>query len=128
MSVAQTRRVHLAKQLLHETRLPMAEVALASGFGSVRRFNETFAKLFGRPPSSLRRRQGPDNSAREGVTLRLSYRPPYDWPGILVALQARAARKVERIEKWRRIRPDTADASGQETSITLKGNPASSGE
>src|ERR1700748_1708255 len=42
ISVAQTRRVHLAKQLLHETRLPMAEVALASGFGSVRRFNETF--------------------------------------------------------------------------------------
>jgi AraC family transcriptional regulator of adaptative response / DNA-3-methyladenine glycosylase II len=50
ISVAQTRRVHLAKQLLHETRLPMGEVALASGFGSIRRFNRTFQKLFGRAP------------------------------------------------------------------------------
>ena len=45
VAVAQTRRVLLAKQLIHETRLPMAEVALASGFGSVRRFNETFQQL-----------------------------------------------------------------------------------
>src|SRR5215831_7022691 len=59
----QMRRVLFAKQLIHDTQLPMTEVALSAGFGSVRRFNETFAKLFGRPPSSLRRRQGPDNSA-----------------------------------------------------------------
>ena len=52
VAVAQTRRVLLAKQLIHETRLPMAEVALASGFGSVRRFNETFQQLC----SSARRR------------------------------------------------------------------------
>src|SRR5437868_62331 len=104
IAVAQTRRVLFAKQLIHDTQLPMTEVALSAGFGSVRRFNETFAKLFGRPPSSLRRRQGPDNSAREGVTLRLSYRPPYDWPGMLDALRTRAAKKVERIEDgvWHR--------------------------
>ena len=54
IAVAQTRRVLFAKQLLHDTHLPMAEVALASGFGSVRRFNETFHDLFGRPPSALR--------------------------------------------------------------------------
>jgi len=59
VAVAQTRRVLLAKQLIHQTRLPMAEVAMASGFGSVRRFNETFQALYGpcavsgapRPPS-----------------------------------------------------------------------------
>src|SRR5215212_4498718 len=50
IAVAQARRVLFAKQLLHDTRLPMVEVALASGFGSVRRFNETFHDLFGRPP------------------------------------------------------------------------------
>ena len=102
--MAQTRRVLFAKQLIHDTQLPMTEVALSAGFGSVRRFNETFAKLFGRPPSSLRRKQGPDNSTREGVTLRLSYRPPYDWPGMLDALRARAACKIERIENdvWHR--------------------------
>ena len=66
ISVAQTRRVHLAKQLLHETRLPMSEVALASGFGSIRRFNETFQKLFGRAPSALRRASAEEVSARPG--------------------------------------------------------------
>lgn len=98
VAVAQTRRVLFAKQLLHDTRLPMAEVALASGFGSVRRFNETFRGLFGRPPSALRRKTGADTSARDGVTLRLAYRPPYDWPGMLVALAARAAPNAESIE------------------------------
>src|SRR3954453_24171270 len=56
IAVAQTRRVLFAKQLLHETRLPMSEVALAAGFGSVRRFNETFRALYQRPPSALRRK------------------------------------------------------------------------
>src|SRR5712671_5488050 len=63
--------VLVAKQLLHDTHLPVTEVALASGFGSVRRFNEIFRDLFGRPPSALRRKGGVDHSARDGVTLRL---------------------------------------------------------
>jgi methylphosphotriester-DNA--protein-cysteine methyltransferase len=104
VTVAQTRRVLFAKQLLHDTHLPMAEVALASGFGSVRRFNETFRDLFGRPPSALRRKVGADNSARDGVTLRLAYRPPYDWPGMLAALASRAESRTEWIEDniWHR--------------------------
>jgi AraC family transcriptional regulator of adaptative response / DNA-3-methyladenine glycosylase II len=104
ITVAQTRRVLFAKQLLHDTHLPMAEVALASGFSSVRRFNETFRDLFGRPPSALRRKGGVDNSARDGVTLRLAYRPPYDWPGMLAALAARATAGTEWIEAgvWHR--------------------------
>jgi AraC family transcriptional regulator of adaptative response / DNA-3-methyladenine glycosylase II len=104
IAVAQTRRVLFAKQLLHDTRLPMAEVAMSAGFGSVRRFNEIFHDLFGRPPSALRRKGGIDNSARDGVTLRLAYRPPYDWPGMLAALAARAAPGTEWIEDdvWHR--------------------------
>ena len=100
ISVAQTRRVHLAKQLLHETRLPMAEVALASGFGSVRRFNETFQALFARPPSALRREAGEETSAGpEGqVSLRLRYRPPYDWDAMLNFLAARAIPGMELVE------------------------------
>ena len=43
--------VLFAKQLIHETDLPMTEVALAAGFGSVRRFNEIFQQLYGRPPA-----------------------------------------------------------------------------
>jgi methylphosphotriester-DNA--protein-cysteine methyltransferase len=109
IAVAQTRRVLFAKQLLHDTHLPMAEVALASGFRSVRRFNETFRDLFGRPPSALRRPHrgqggGVDNSTRDGVTLRLAYRPPYDWPGMLAALAARATPDTEWIDSgvWHR--------------------------
>jgi AraC family transcriptional regulator of adaptative response / DNA-3-methyladenine glycosylase II len=100
VSVAQTRRVHLAKQLLHETRLPMAEVALASGFGSVRRFNETFQALFARPPSALRREAAAEVSAgSEGeVALRLRYRPPYDWGAMIAFLAARAVPGMELVE------------------------------
>ena len=108
IAVAQTRRVLFAKQLLHDTRLPMAEVAMSAGFGSVRRFNETFRELFGRPPSALRRHRkgqgGGADTSRDGVTLRLAYRPPYDWPGMLAALAARAAPEGEWIEDdvWHR--------------------------
>jgi methylphosphotriester-DNA--protein-cysteine methyltransferase len=104
IAVAQTRRVLFAKHLIHDTQLPMTEVALSAGFGSVRRFNEIFRKMFGRPPSALRRKAGPDTSARDGVTLRLSYRPPYDWPGMLDALSARANKRQEWIEAgvWHR--------------------------
>jgi AraC family transcriptional regulator, regulatory protein of adaptative response / DNA-3-methyladenine glycosylase II len=95
IAVAQTRRVLLAKQLIHETRLPMAQVALASGFNSVRRFNETFLQLFGRPPATLRRTR--DHVRREAGTLsvRLAYRPPYDWEAMLSFLAARAIPGVE---------------------------------
>jgi AraC family transcriptional regulator of adaptative response / DNA-3-methyladenine glycosylase II len=55
IAVAQTRRVLRAKQLIHDTQMTMAEVAHASGFSSIRRFNETFQQLFHRPPSTLRR-------------------------------------------------------------------------
>ena len=71
VSVAQTRRVLLAKALIHETDLSMAQVAHASGFGSVRRFNETFQALYGRPPSELRRRaeRPPSEGVKTGSVL-----------------------------------------------------------
>src|SRR5262245_29914295 len=99
ITVAQTRRVLFAKQLIHDTRLPMAEIAMAAGFGSIRRFNETFQELFRRPPSALRRKAVlalPEGSVGEiGVTVRLSYRPPYDWDAMLAFLKARAIDGVE---------------------------------
>jgi AraC family transcriptional regulator of adaptative response / DNA-3-methyladenine glycosylase II len=93
--------VLFAKQLIQETRLPMAEVALASGFGSVRRFNETFRDLFQRPPSALRRKTSgaqETSFAGHGVTVRLRYRPPYDWTAMLAYLRARAVEGVERVD------------------------------
>jgi AraC family transcriptional regulator of adaptative response / DNA-3-methyladenine glycosylase II len=96
IAVAQTRRVLLAKHLIHETGLPMSEIALAAGFGSIRRFNETFQQLFGRAPSTLRRGIGVAAPGPAGeVTILLPYRPPYDWPAMLAFLRARAIPGVE---------------------------------
>jgi len=120
IAVAQTRRVLFAKQLLHDTRLPMTEVALASGFGSVRRFNDAFHNLFRRPPSALRRKgagTSARNGARDGVTLRLAYRPPYDWSGMLSALSLRAMPGIEWIDKdvWHR----SVDVDGKRSSVAV---------
>jgi AraC family transcriptional regulator of adaptative response / DNA-3-methyladenine glycosylase II len=98
ITVAQTRRVLLAKHLIHETRLPMAEVALASGFGSVRRFNETFQAMFGRSPATLRRIRDKARRGADALSVRLPYRPPYDWEAMLAYLDARAIPGVERVE------------------------------
>jgi len=97
VSVAQTRRVLFAKQLIHDTRMPMAEIAVAAGFGSLRRFNETFLDLFHRSPSSLRRKTGAGERDRD-VVLRLSYRPPYDWEQMVAFLEERAIPGVEIVE------------------------------
>lgn len=104
VSVAQTRRVLLAKQLIQETLLPMSEVALASGFGSVRRFNETFQQLFGRPPGALRRSRKDEIPAADGITVRLAYKPPYDWDAMMGYFADRAVAGVERVEAKRYAR------------------------
>ncbi|HTV78341.1 MAG TPA: AlkA N-terminal domain-containing protein [Steroidobacteraceae bacterium] len=99
VGVAQARRILLAKQLIHETHLPMTEVAFASGFGSIRRFNETFLALFGRAPGELRRLGGPDEAAadRGEFALLLRYKPPYDWPAMLRFLTQRAIPGMEQV-------------------------------
>jgi AraC family transcriptional regulator, regulatory protein of adaptative response / DNA-3-methyladenine glycosylase II len=97
LAVAQTRRVLLAKQLIHETRLSMAEVALASGFGSVRRFNEIFLKMFGRGPATLRRHRDRARRDADALSVRLAYRPPYDWDAMLSFLALRAIPGVEQV-------------------------------
>jgi AraC family transcriptional regulator of adaptative response / DNA-3-methyladenine glycosylase II len=120
VSVAQTRRVLLAKALIHETDLTMAEVALGSGFGSVRRFNETFQSLYGRPPSALRRRK--ERPGDGGVRLGLSWRPPYDWDAMLAALQGRGDAVEGRI--WSRGLDAAIDGAEGRVSVT----PAKTGK
>ena len=95
-----TRRLLLAKQLLTETTLPIAEVAFASGFASLRRFNDAFTRRYGMPPTRLRRKateDGPLVAERQTSTLQLSYRAPYDWAGILGFLRGRALVGIEHV-------------------------------
>jgi AraC family transcriptional regulator of adaptative response / DNA-3-methyladenine glycosylase II len=92
---AQLRRVHLAKQLIHETDLPMIEIAYASGYRSLRRFNESFRQMFGRAPATLRGR--PVSGGR--LSIRLAYAPPYDWDAMVGTLARRAIAGVERVDQ-----------------------------
>jgi AraC family transcriptional regulator of adaptative response / DNA-3-methyladenine glycosylase II len=96
-TVAQTRRLHFAKRLLDDTHLPITDVAHASGFGSIRRFNDAFRATYRRSPRELRqgRRIGGDESVNAEITLRLAYRPPYDWDHIHAFLAKDAIRGVE---------------------------------
>ncbi len=103
VAVAQTRRLLFAKKLLDETDLPMTEVALAAGFGSIRRFNESLRATYGKPPRELRRRRR-SAVASDGIRMRLAYRPPLDLPGLLAFLGSRAIPGVECVRGgvWRR--------------------------
>jgi AraC family transcriptional regulator, regulatory protein of adaptative response / DNA-3-methyladenine glycosylase II len=115
ISIAQTRRILLAKQLIQDTRLPMIEVALAAGFGSIRRFNETFQQLYGRPPKSLRRTavvEEPLDTAG-AVAIKLGYRPPYDWEAMISFLRARAIPGIEAVSNTHYARTiSVGDARG----------------
>lgn len=97
LRVAQTRRVHLAKKLLDETRLPITEVAQAAGFGSVRRFHESIRATYGRTPTVLRGTAGPA-AAGAPIRLRLGYRPPFDWAALLRFFALRAIPGVEQVD------------------------------
>src|SRR3984885_11750319 len=98
IELLQTRRWLLAKQLLTETSLPVTEIAFASGFSSLRRFNDAFSQNYRMTPSRLRKEAASDPEAVAATgtsTLQLTYRPPYDWPGILEFLAARMIKGVE---------------------------------
>ncbi|HUP24158.1 MAG TPA: AlkA N-terminal domain-containing protein [Thermoanaerobaculia bacterium] len=96
-AVARTRRVHFARRLLEETPLKIADVAFASGFGSLRAFNEAFRAAYGVAPRQVRTRRSGAGPA-PAFTFRLGYRPPGDWPGLLGYLEPRTMPGVETVE------------------------------
>jgi AraC family transcriptional regulator, regulatory protein of adaptative response / DNA-3-methyladenine glycosylase II len=99
IAVAQTRRLHFAKKLIDETTLPMNQVALASGFGCVRRFNATIYKTYRRTPTQIRRlARLKERQLENEYVLRLGFRPPYNWEGMLRFLAARATPGIEVVE------------------------------
>ena len=100
LGVHVTRRLLFAKQLLTETRLPITEVAMAAGFGSLRRFNAAFQDAYRMAPRELRRSlEGHEPApACQSLVLRLGYRPPYDFAAMLDFLRARALPGVEQVD------------------------------
>ncbi len=97
VELLQTQRLLMAKRLLTETRLPMTEVAFASGFASLRRFNALFLERYRMSPTRLRR-DATESPPGESLTLAMHYRPPFDWQQLLGFLAYRAIPGVEVVE------------------------------
>jgi len=97
LQVAQTRRAHFARQLIDDTDLPLAEIAFAAGFGSVRRFNAAMRRAFGRTPTELRARTRRGGERDATLTLTVPVRAPYAWAPLVEFLAARAIPGVESI-------------------------------
>jgi AraC family transcriptional regulator of adaptative response / DNA-3-methyladenine glycosylase II len=94
VELAQTQRLLLAKRLLAETSLSQTQIAFASGFGSVRRFNALFKSRYGLCPRALRER----GARIEGLHCQLEFRPPLAWPQLLAYLRARAIPGIEWVD------------------------------
>jgi AraC family transcriptional regulator, regulatory protein of adaptative response / DNA-3-methyladenine glycosylase II len=93
-TIAQTRRLQFAKKLIDETSFPMTEIALSSGYGSIRRFNDHFKQTYNRSPGSLRKIK---SKPAESVELKISFREPYDFQSLLEFYRIRAIPAVENV-------------------------------
>ncbi|MDR2014348.1 MAG: helix-turn-helix domain-containing protein [Azoarcus sp.] len=94
----QTCRLLLAKNLLTDTNLPILKVAMAAGFGSLRRFNDLFKKHYRLSPTALRKQVQKEKKHNGDITLALGYRPPYHWEKILNFLAGRTIPGVEAVK------------------------------
>ena len=111
LTVAHTQRLHFAKRLIDQTRLPMNHVAIAAGYGSTRRFNDTFRKTYGRSPRELRKSSEEVFDRNTALSVRLPYRKPFDWAGMLDFLAGRATPGVEQVSGGAYLR--TVSVEGQ---------------
>lgn len=124
-AVARTRRLHFAKKLIDETNLPMGQIALASGFGSVRRFNEAFRTIYDRTPRQIRSLAHFASLQPENEYLfRLHFRPPFQWDALLAFLARRAIPGMESVEQscYRR----TISLNGHSGSVAVSPEKGSS--
>jgi AraC family transcriptional regulator of adaptative response / DNA-3-methyladenine glycosylase II len=98
-AVIQTRRVHFAKKLIDETNLPMTQLAIAAGYGCVRRFNAAVARTYHRTPTQIRANARGTKALPENEYLfQLRFRPPLDWHGMLAVLRDAATPGVEAVD------------------------------
>jgi AraC family transcriptional regulator of adaptative response / DNA-3-methyladenine glycosylase II len=133
VAVAQTRRAHFARRLIDDTELPVARVAEAAGFRSLRRFQTVFRSTFGASAGALRSGASRAGNPGAGVALRLPYRAPFDFPALLAFLGPRATPGVENVEngEYRRVVPfdgahgriEIAQERSSRVCVTLCGLP-----
>jgi len=122
VAFAQTQRLLLARRLLRDTALDVTSVAMASGFGSVRRFNALFQERYRVRPSELRREAGAP-PVEEGLRFELGYRPPYAWEAMLDFLAERALPGVEWVEDGSYRRTVLLDVGGRRCAGWLEATP-----
>jgi len=90
LAIARAQRAQTARTLIETTVIPFTDVAFAAGFDSVRQFNDTVREVFALTPTDLRRAgHRRSTPVAGGLTLRLPYRPPFDWPSMFAWLRAR---------------------------------------
>ncbi len=99
IAYAQTQRLLMAKRLLSDTRLTVTQVAFASGFGSLRRFNTVFKQRYHVSPSKVRNgsKEHSPQSTCDAITCLLSFRSPYDWNSLLAFISAHSVEGVEEV-------------------------------
>ncbi len=122
LALAESRRLALARQLIVDTALPLTEVAFASGYRSVRRFNAAVKARYARPPSAMRRSGRDAAAAGASLTVTLQYRPPYDWTAMMGYLQARAIPGIELVQDGAYLR--TAVVGGHQGFLSVAPDPS----
>ena len=95
--IADTNRLDFARKLITETNLPITKIGYSSGFSSIRRFNDAVKKRFKRPPSALRKSALSKYAKNSGITLELSYRPPFSWDDHLRFYSSHGITGVEQV-------------------------------
>ncbi len=98
VELAQTQRLLHSKRLLADSQLSITEIAFASGFTSVRRFNALFLERYGLNPGQIRKsKKQCSTGASNHLVCQISYRPPFDWISILEFLEKRCCPGVEAV-------------------------------
>lgn len=116
--LASENRLNLARQLIVETALPITEIAFASGFGSVRRFNASFKERFKRNPSEIRRNKIADEN---GIKISLPYRPPFNFEALMYSYNLHRIGKLEWFENNRMHR--VVEHNGKIGQVVISNDP-----
>ena len=133
-AIAHTQRLHFAKRLIDQTTLPMQEIAIAAGYGSVRRFNDAFVNTYGRSPRELRRGNDKQASTGEQFTVTLPVSKPFNWQVLCAFFGPRGIPGVETVIDNRYLRTVLIDGKpgiielchvDDSVALTLHGVPTS---